>query len=258
MRGVEIQLGILLVIYNRACEDSPSCESLRETHQAQVVIVDNSTVPNDNAAYAAKNGFGYVAMGGNFGLAKAYNRGVRFLKEHTSATHVLLLDDDTTLPEEFFSLTRQAVENEPTATVFLPRVQDEKGLLSPCRIDGLRVTRIADPCELTARTVTGINSGMVIDLKVFDDYTYDEGYFLDYIDHAFLRDMKQSGAHICITKAALTQRFAANARGARQAQKIRFRIFKTDFRRFCGTSFQGRLTAWAVIMRRRIKLWLSR
>lgn len=258
MRGVEIQLGILLVIYNRACEDSPSCESLRATHQAQVVIVDNSTEENTNAAYAAKNGFGYIAMGGNVGLAKAYNRGVRYLKEHTSATHVLLLDDDTTPPEEFFSLMRQAVENEPTATVFLPRVRDEKGWLSPCRIEGLRVTRIHDPAELTAQTVTGINSGLVIDLKVFEDYAYDEGYFLDYVDHAFLRDMKKRGAHICVTKAVLNQRFAANARGARKAKKIRFRIFKKDFRRFCGTSFQGRMTAWAVIMRRRIKLWLSR
>lgn len=247
----------LLVIHNRRCEDSPSCEALRAQPTARAVIVDNSTEPNDNALYCARRGFGYVTMGGNMGLAKAYNRGIRFIKSNTDATHVLLLDDDTTLPEGFLDGTAAFAAAHEAVSVLLPLVYDEKGLLSPCAIDGLLTSRVTDVHTLTRESITAINSGMTVALSVFDDYAYDEGYFLDYIDHAFCRDMKSRGVSFAITRQRLHQRFAGNARGNRRAAKRRLRIFKQDFRRFCGGSLKGRLTAWAVIMRRTVKLWLA-
>ncbi len=255
---MDVRLCALLVIHNRACEDSPSVMQLAATPDARAVIVDNSTEENRNAAFCAARGFGYITMGGNLGLAKAYNRGIAFLKANTDATHVVLLDDDTTLPDGFWEETAAAIRRHEEHGVFLPRVYDEKGVLSPCRIDGLKVSRVEDPSVLTAETLSGINSGMAVALSVFRDYAYDERYFLDYIDHAFLRDMKARGVSFTVTRVTLRQRFAANARGARKAARIRLRIFKKDFRRFCGPTLKGRLTAEAVIMRRRIKVLLSR
>ena len=253
-----VRITALVVIYNRRCEESPSCEGLRADPNARAVIVDNSTEENGNARYCARRGFGYIAMGGNFGLAKAYNRGIAWIKENTDATHVLLLDDDTTLPDGFLTHTAAQIEAKARASVFCPLVQDEQGLLSPCRIDGLRVTRIADPAHLTAPMFTAINSGLVIDLRVFDDYAYDEGYFLDYIDHAFFRDMKTRGVKFAVTDQTLTQRFAGNERGNKRAATRRLAIFKRDFRRFCGKSLKGRLFAQAVIIRRHVKIALSK
>lgn len=255
---MDMRLYALLVIYNRRCEESPSCEQLRNEPTARAVIVDNSTEENDNARYCAKRGFGYVTMGENAGLAKAYNRGIAWIRANTDATHVLLLDDDTTLPDGFFEGTAAFFAAHPDVQIALPLVYDEVGLLSPCAIGGFRVTRISDPSALTKDTVTGINSGMVIDLAVFDDYAYDERYFLDYIDHAFLRDMRRLGVNIGVTKQRLTQRFFGNACGQRAAARRRLAIFKKDFRRFCGRSLKGRLTAWATVMRRTLKVWLSR
>lgn len=258
MNTVEVRITALVVIHNRRCEDSPSCEGLRVDTQARAVVVDNSTEENDNARYCARRGFGYVSMGGNMGLAKAYNRGIAWIKTHTDATHVLLLDDDTTLPEGFLGNTVKFIEEHPQATVFTPLVQDEAGLLSPCHIDGLHVTRVTDPAQLTAETFTAINSGLTAALTVFDDYAYDESYFLDYIDHAFFRDMKARGIPIAVTGQTLLQRFAGNERGNKQAAYRRLSIFKQDFRRFCGNSLKGRLFATAVMIRRRIKIALSR
>lgn len=252
-----VRITALVVIYNRRCEDSPSCEGLCADVNARAVIVDNSTEENGNARYCAKRGFGYMAMGGNLGLAKAYNRGIAWIKENTDATHVVLLDDDTTLPDGFFENTAAQIEQKDRASVFCPLVRDEQGLLSPCRIDRLRVSRVQDPAQLTASTFTAINSGLAIDLRVFDDYAYDEGYFLDYIDHAFFRDMKMRGVHFAVTDQTLSQRFSGNERGNKRAAKRRLAIFKTDFRRFCGKSFKGRLVASAVIIRRRVKIALS-
>lgn len=255
---MDMRLYALLVIYNRRCEDSPSCEQLRQHPQARAVIVDNSTEENDNARYCLRRGFGYVSMGENAGLAKAYNRGIAWIRANTDATHVLLLDDDTTLPDGFFDGTAAFFEAHPDTDIALPLVYDEVGLLSPCAIRDCRVSRITDPSVLTKDTVTGINSGMVIALSVFDDYVYDEGYFLDYIDHAFLRDMRRRGVKIGVTKQRLTQRFFGNARGQRAAARRRLAIFKKDFRRFCGKSLKGRLTAQATVLRRTLKVWLSR
>ena len=254
---VEVRITALVVIHNRRCEDSPSCEQLSADVKARALIVDNSTEPNDNALYCARRGFGYLSMGGNMGLAKAYNRGIAWITAETDATHVLLLDDDTTLPDGFLRETAQFIAQTEQAQIFAPRVNDERGLLSPCHIEGLRVTRVTSPEELTASTFTAINSGLVMDLKLFEDYRYDEAYFLDYIDHAFLRDMKDRHIRIAVTRQTLTQCFAGNARGNKQAAKRRLAIFKKDFRRFCGTSLKGRLFAEAVIIRRRLKLALS-
>lgn len=254
---MEVRITALIVIYNRRCEDSPSCEGLCANTPTRAVVVDNSTEENDNAQYCARRGIGYVSMGGNAGLAKAYNRGIRFIKDNTDATHVLLLDDDTMLPDGFLEYTIDAVRKHDSAQIFCPLVRDENGLLSPCRIDGWRVTRVEEKTHLPASAFTAINSGLVADLNVFDDYAYDEGYFLDYIDHAFFRDMKARGVSFAVTDQVLLQRFFGNERGNKQAAKRRLAIFKSDFRRFCGRSLKGRLFALAVIIRRRIKIALS-
>ncbi len=259
MNTVEVRITALVVIYNRRCEESPSCEALRDDPCARAVIVDNSTEENDNARYCARRGFGYVSMGGNMGLAKAYNRGIVWIKEHTDATHVLLLDDDTTLPDGFLKNTGEAICERAERQVFYPSVYDEKGLLSPCRIRGWHVTRLREEDErIPDAEITAINSGLVIDLHVFKEYRYDEGYFLDYIDHAFFRDMRARGVLCALTDQVLMQRFAGNECGNKRAARRRFEIFKQDFRRFCGKSLKGRLFATAVIIRRRVKLALSK
>ena len=255
---MSVRIYALLVIYNRACAQSPSCEQLRQNTDARAVIVDNSTTENDNYRYAAKRGFGYLSMGGNKGLAAAYNRGIAWIKHNTDATHVLLLDDDTTLPDGFLERTAASVEAHPEAGVFLPRVYDEKGLLSPCAIDGWQVRRIDDVAELTAQNVTGINSGLVIDLRIFDTYRYDETYFLDYIDHAFLRDMKARGVTVDITREELAQQFFGNQTGDKSAAKRRLHIFKRDITHFCGKTLKGRFAAGWMILKRRMKIALSR
>ncbi len=255
---MDVRLYALIVIYNRDPADSPSCEQLRQTPGARAVIVDNSTVDNEHYRYAAARGFGYVSMGRNAGLAAAYNRGIAWIKKHTDATHVVILDDDTTVPADFFEQTEAAIRTFDKAQVFLPRVKDEKGPLSPCRIDGWHVTRTDSPETLSAAELTAINSGMTVALSVFDRYRYDEGYFLDYIDHAFMRDMKAKGVSFAVTKVTLEQCFFGNQKGQRAAAKRRLRIFKQDFRRFCGNSLRGRCFATAVIIKRQLRLMLSR
>ncbi|MBQ9413537.1 MAG: glycosyltransferase [Clostridia bacterium] len=253
---MDVKVYALLVIHERDCAASPSCVALRRD-RIPAVVVDNSVSKNNNYRYCANAGFAYRSMGGNRGLAVAYNAGIRYLRSKTDATHVMILDDDTRLPDGFFERTATAVAADPNAVVWLPRVMDERGLLSPCQIHGFHVSRLPETATPSQEVISGINSGMTIALSFFDTYVYDEGYFLDYIDHAFLRDVKATKGRIVTTEETLQQSFAGNTRGNKKAAAKRFHIFKQDFRRFCGRSIRGRLYAAYVIGRRRMRLWLK-
>ncbi len=250
-------LYVLLVIYNQNGSDSPACEVLRTREDVGVLVVDNSTLDYQNAQYCKQAGFSYLSMEGNKGLSKAYNRGIRYLKEHTDATHVILLDDDTTLGDDYFSVLLRGISEHPDTRIFLPLVQDEVGYLSPCKINGYAVSRITSTEELDRDNITGINSGMALSLSLFDTYQYDETYFLDYIDHAFLRDMKRKGEPIRVIHTMLKQRFSGNDHSNYQATLTRFALFKRDFFLFCSDSAKGRLYAYAFLAVRRIRLFLS-
>ncbi len=252
-----VSLAVLLVIYNQNGSDSPACEVLRRRDDVTVVVADNSTSDYQNADYCREAGFAYLPMGGNQGLSKAYNRGIRYLREQTDATHVVLLDDDTTLDEDYFSVLRQAIAQHPDTRIFLPLVQDEVGYLSPCRIEGYAVSRIRSPGELDPAQITGINSGMALALSLFERYQYDEAYFLDYIDHAFLRDMKRRGEPIQVIDVTLRQRFSGNDHSDYRATLRRFSLFKRDFRLFCSDTLRGRLYAETFLAMRRVRLFLS-
>ncbi len=240
----------LAVIYNRCCADSASLQALLRQNVRTVLVADNSERDFQNAEWCENAGFAYLPLHENKGLSVAYNRGIDYLREHTDATHVLLLDDDTSLPGGFWQGTQRAIQSGEEG-IYLPIVQDERGTLSPCQIRGFRVTRTDRPRLLPEKRLTGINSGMAVPLSLFDGYRYDEGYFLDYIDHAFLRDMKARGVRIFITDQVIGQRFADNDRRDTQARRLRAQIFAADFRRFCGNGLWGRAFASLVIAHRR-------
>jgi GT2 family glycosyltransferase len=228
----------LVVIYNKPCENSPVCRKLQEINNIVVVVVDNSTVQTTNAEFASQRGWIYINMGGNFGLSKAYNRGIESVKENDAI--ICLFDDDTQVDEEYFDLLMKKAMEEPNTKVFLPMVYDEIGLLSPSVINGLIVSRVTDASKISSENINGINSGMAIRRGVFDNYRYDETYFLDYIDHAFIRDMKRRGVSISIFDAQLKQAFFANSDADVAAVIRRFKIFKKDFKHFCEETSEGR------------------
>lgn len=227
----------LVVIYNKECLDSIVCQCLQTIKDVRVVIIDNSTIRTSNADFSKQNGWEYIFMGGNCGLAKAYNRGIESVEDQSSI--ICLFDDDTEVDKKYFEILMQKEQEEPNTKVFLPMVYDEVGLLSPSVIKGLAVSRVTDISEIEAKNINAINSGMAIRRDVFIDYRYDEGYFLDYIDHAFIRDIKERRLTISVFNAQLRQAFFANSQADVAAVIRRFKIFKKDFKRFCGESAAG-------------------
>ena len=246
----------IVVIYNKSCNDSLTCRGLKNINEPKVIIVDNSTADYHNKELAEMAGWIYINMGGNMGLAKAYNRAVDVIADEDAL--ICLFDDDSEVEEEYFDKIKKAVSQDLEAKVFLPLIYDPLGLLSPSIIKGCDVDRAGDIADVTPENITGINSGMVIRRKVFKDYRYDERFFLDYIDHGFLRDMKSKNYKIAIMDIKLYhQTFFESDNPDIDAVIKRHKIFKKDFRFFCGPSLKGFLGYCHGIINQKIYYFLK-
>jgi GT2 family glycosyltransferase len=196
-------------------------------------------------------------MGGNAGLSRAYNRVIDTLVKDNGL--VCLFDDDTELDSRYFEALRLDADAHPKVDVFAPVVLDNKGILSPCVIHGVSCRRVSSLKELPLRGVSAINSGMAVRRRVFADYRYDEGQFLDYVDHAFLRDIaghERGRVHI-MEDVKLRQAFSGSERQSCAASMIRYRIFRQDIMHFCQKYSISPINRWALLFRRRIRLLLG-
>ncbi len=220
-----MEIYAIVVVYNKNFETCTSYKCLSEISNINIVLVDNSTADFNNDKF---QGGKYISMNGNKGLSKAYNKAI----DEIGGTqgYICLFDDDTFVDKDYFEKLESSIL-KTKADVLLPIIKDEIGIMSPCNLKGIDIRRIHSIGDLDSDFV-GINSGMCINLDVFKDYRYDENIFLDYIDFTFLKDMKKSHKKIIFFDACLKQKFSINS-DSRESAKIRFGIFKKDFRLYC-------------------------
>lgn len=250
--GGAILLLPVVVVYNRECAESASCRGLLAAGARHATVVDNSTRPTGNRSFCAAYGWTYIDMKGNAGLSRAYNSALARLPDRLAdaaaergrpgpaPADVLLLwlDDDTTLPPGFLEAVADAAARHRDADVFLPVVEDAAGILSPCaagRFRPHRVRRSAFPGDgllLPAMRFSAINSGMAVRSTVYAGRRYDEGYFLDFLDHDFLRDLRSAGVRFRLLPARLSQAFSDTGPATPASALTRYRVFRKDYRRY--------------------------
>ncbi len=224
----------LVVIYNKSCADSDTCRALQlqTCKDLPVYIFDNSTRDYGNRDYCRQHGWTYLGGSGNQGLSKAYNQAVQALLGKEG--FLCLLDDDTHLPETFFAQMQAGIRALPGKRIYVPILRQGGSILSPNRADGPRKDRFFDTNEAClaapVQDLRAFNSCMTIDLQVFADYRYDERLFLDCVDHAFLRDMRQRGYYPTVLPVTCEHGFSGKQKGSFQGAKTRFRILCGDTR----------------------------
>lgn len=256
MPDKKYNLYVVVVIYNKKCQDSLTLNCLEKIAGLDITICDNSTKYFKNEEYAKEKNYLCINMHGNKGLAVAYNRALERLKDREG--YVCIFDDDTFVPVEYFKVLDKSIIKE-NLDIYLPIVLDAVGMLSPCKIlNGCSVKREKDLKNINKKNITGINSAMAINLKIFKEgYFYDEEYFLDYIDHDFIREMKKRNKSIGILNIKIKQNFSGNNFENKDASLKRFAIFKKDFKKFCSDSFFCKLYSFFVIMKRTLKFTLK-
>lgn len=248
------RMNALIVIYNKSLAESQTLNSLCVSEDVCVWIADNSTKEYGNKAFAEAHGYRYVCMAGNMGLSKAYNRVLSMLEK--SDDLVCFFDDDTTVDVRYFEALAAAAAAHPNIDLFAPVVMDQKGILSPCTISSVACRRVKSADELPSQGVSVINSGLAVRLRVFKNYAYDEGQFLDYIDHAFIRDIASNKLDkiYIMKKVLLQQRFSGSEKQTCSAAIERNRIFTQDFRYFCKKYDVSSLSGYLILLKRSLKL----
>lgn len=222
----------LVVVYNKPLSQSKTIHSLSGAHGIEVYIADNSTVDCGNREFASARGYHYFDMGGNAGLSRAYNRVISALEKDDGL--ICLFDDDTTIDKAYFDVLKKDASAYKHIDIFAPVVKDKKGILSPCIFNGIRGKRVKRLENIQRRGVSAINSGLAIRLRVFRNYRYDEGLFLDYVDHAFIRDVADNdGSKIHILNISLKQSFSGSESVSKEDILNRYRTFKKDLLYFC-------------------------
>lgn len=235
---------VVLVLYNKNYHDSKTIQDLRKIKEINVIVVDNSTKNLKNEDIINEYGYQYISMGGNKGLPKAYNQGLQMVDK--SSKLVCIFDDDTTVDKQYFEKTLKYINNEP-GDIYLPVVEDQLGLLSPSIMQNLYCHRAKNIDMLNNKNISAINSGMIIKSEIFINYKYDENMFLDFVDHDFMRTMKNRNKKFVIMKDnVLIQDFSLVSDSSEKA-KIRFKILKRDLKYF----YRGHAIYYYYIIARR-------
>ena len=254
----KIKVYVIIVIYNMNCNDSITLNYIDKIScrdDVDVVICDNST--NDhtlNQKYCNTKNYNYINMDGNKGLSKAYNAAIKSIPSDDA--WIILFDQDTEISEDYFAKMVLSIKKFPSVLVHVPIVVDGEGILSPTKISHYSIKRVKDP-HINSSQLSAINSGMLINLKVFENIgLYEEKLFLEYIDHYFIRKYKEKNGEIIVVDTKLFQNFSENDHTNIESDLKRFSIYLSDFKIFCNTSFYGKLFYYAKVLYRGLKLSL--
>lgn len=244
-----MSLAVVVLRYKKAIQEMPAFRELGPPQRLSAVkwiVVDNSpteALAHDRSALPA--GSRYLWLGGNRGLATAYNAAVALLDDST--THVCFLDQDTRDVHDYLDAVLQ--QGDDGADVALPVVEAGPLILSPCRRTGPWF-RPVHRRDRTPRTLSWINSGMIVATRVFASTRFDEQLFLDHVDHRFALDVQRAGASVAVRwHLELRQDYSRETDDA-DAAYSRYVIFRDDVRTFYGRNVPGQMWAALLTLRR--------
>lgn len=165
-----MDIKILVVIYNTKLSDSATLLSLANqkiTHKINIslVIYDNSARSNFEKVFIEKLtqhfDLVYKHTPQNLSLREIYNGEI---KEMNSDDILVILDDDTSLPDNYLDMVAQSIIENPSISLFVPKIFVHGSLYSPHKsfvFLNRKIKKITNGAIYT-RNMSAINSGMVI------------------------------------------------------------------------------------------------
>ena len=102
----------IIVVYNKNVCDSVTYQCIKKQGRIKMIVCDNSTKDYCNRDIVVSDGYQYVDMHGNQGLSKAYNKALDVIHTLNPSMkgYVMLFDDDTDIPEDYFKQMYRALE----------------------------------------------------------------------------------------------------------------------------------------------------
>lgn len=254
----------VIVIYNSFISASESAAYnylLKEYEKGAVdniFIYDNSTEPR----FLEQNRltkFIYASCNGNKGLSYAYNRAAEYARDN-GYDWLLLLDQDTIIPENLLSAYRKSVKENPDINLFMPKVVTTSGTpLSPALmrhyipVKGFEIPDgIINPSGYSI-----INSGLLVNVDAFFlTGGYNEDVIVDFSDFQFIERFSSVFDKACVVDATCLQSFSNEDQS--DVNKLnRFKIFCRSLRNYAPLKKSNRFWIHFVVLKRAVSLSLK-
>lgn len=175
----------------------------------RVLIVDNGSSAQAQAAMAAVAGVTLLPQGVNLGLAAALNLGVARAAEQ-GCEWVVTFDQDSRPEPGMIAAMWQTHLALPSAAVIGPRIQEENAQLANyrwvCRHETwpLLFRRVGYSGKDIAEVTMLVTSGSMIDIAVWRSLGgFEAGLFIDYIDTDYCLRVIRSGRQVAVAGGAL-------------------------------------------------------
>lgn len=221
---------IIIVIYKRLLEDCESFQSVLSIRAGvsnlNVFVYDNSPDSEQIKNYEGLT-LTYFHDEKNSGVSKAYNVGVEHANKDKKEW-VLLLDQDTSLPNSILKKYYEAIVRNTDINLFVPVLKLKKGsIFSPSRyrfkrgffIDGIK------PGAHSLFEYAPVNSGMMVRVEAFQKVGgYNEKVKLDFADFQFVERFRKAYTRFFVLDVECEQDFS-DEESSLQSQSVRFKYF---------------------------------
>lgn len=186
-----VKIVAVVVIYEEHLFNTATYKSLLAEGHIPFLVYDNS---KQAQTFGSIENITYVHDPQNGGVSKAYNKAIIWAKE-MGATHLLLLDSDSTFPVNSIEVFEQAaLENENT--IILPELISSGRKISPFYFYNGK-THYGEnimPGKLELGKKLAINASCILPLaKLEDKHRFNEKLPLDWSDIYFFRKMGRQG-----------------------------------------------------------------
>lgn len=231
----------VIVVYNSDVNESESLINICKVknHDICVIVVDNSTIENDNSQKCKDNGWVYLSKGQNLGLSKGYNLALDYLDDKKGI--VIWFDDDTNITQKYFDQLSKAVEENPDVDVFAPIIMGQDGRFwSPNEAGFFKNKQLKNASDtIRDNRFNAINSCTAVRIEVYSNYRYNEKIFLDQVDQNFFEDQRELGRKFMKLDVVIHHNFSTKSKMENlDAVKKRYSLMIPDFLTFCD---RGRL-----------------
>lgn len=188
----EIKLAAVIVLYQERLEDSATYLSLLKQANIPVLVYDNSPT---SQAIKIKELFTYISDTSNSGVSAAYNKAWRWAVQN-DYTHLLLLDSDSTFPENAWNEYLSAA-NKHKEKLILPAMISKERKISPFYFKSGK-SHYGDGIKsgiIEMGNIVAINSGLLVPIPVLNKVDgFNELLPLDWSDVYFIR--KAAALHV--------------------------------------------------------------
>lgn len=190
----------VLVLYNTRLEDSITFTSLRNSLKKNnlrmdILVYDNSPTPmvNDSDSVSDNWRIHYIHNETNPGVSTAYNYGFQLAKR-LQKKWLLLLDQDTTFPDDALTKYFQAVHKYKGHFLFAPILKSGNKIWSPSRYflkRGFPLKSVNIGINSIKQT-SPLNSGMLLHMSLFEKTgMFNEKLKLDFSDFYFVEHYRK-------------------------------------------------------------------